>query len=127
MTDQVGQKLWNYHLLRLLGNGAFAEVYLGKHICLETQVAIKILKMRLAATEIDEFLAEVPGLVSLAHPNIVRVLELGIEDDMPFLVMEYVSGGTLRQRYSPGSMLSSSAILSYVKHIAPALQYLHNK
>ena len=50
MTSRVGQQLGNYRLLRLLGAGGFAEVYLGEHVYLNTQAAIKVLQTRLART-----------------------------------------------------------------------------
>jgi len=56
--DRVGQQLGNYRLIRSLGSGGFADVYLGEHIYLKTLAAIKILQTRLAQNDLQVFLAE---------------------------------------------------------------------
>src|SRR6266478_990287 len=96
MADRVGQQLGNYRLVRLLGQGGFADVYLGEHIHLETQAAIKVLHTQLAGDEIEQFRLEAKRVAHLEHPHIVRVLEFGVEGTTPFLVMSYAPGGTLR-------------------------------
>src|SRR5690348_13817778 len=121
----AGQRLGNYRLCRLLGNGGFAEVYLGEHIYLKTSAAIKVLDMQLANEALDSFLNEARTIARLEHPNIVRVLEFGMEDQTPFLVMSYAPNGTLRQRYPRNTVLSPTSIVPYVKQIAAALQYAH--
>lgn len=127
MTDRVGQQLGNYRLLRLLGAGGFAEVYLGEHVYLGTQAAIKVLQTRLAEDERERFLGEVRIVARLIHPHIVRVLEFGVEDEVPFLVMDYAPNGTLRDRLPRGAPLAAETILPYVKQIAAALGYAHAK
>jgi len=69
MTSRVGQQLGNYRLLRLLGAGGFAEVYLGKHVYLNTQAAIKVLQTRLAEDGRERFLHEARIIARLAHPH----------------------------------------------------------
>src|SRR5439155_995507 len=81
-----------YRLTRLLGRGGFADVYLGEQIYLESQAAIKVLSAPLAAEAISEFLKEARTLVRLAHPRIIRLLDYGVQEQMPFLVMEYAPG-----------------------------------
>jgi serine/threonine protein kinase len=61
------------------------------------------------------------------HPNIVRVLDFGVEDDIPFLVMDYAPNGTLRQRHPRGVLLPLASIVRYVKQAAAALQYAHDR
>lgn len=68
MTDRIGQQLGNYRLVRLLGRGGFAEVYLGVHIYLESQAAIKVLHTLLSEEHKDDFLIEARRLVRLKHP-----------------------------------------------------------
>src|SRR6266480_1579065 len=125
--DRSGQQLGNYRLIRLLGQGAFADVYLGEHIYLKTQAAIKILQIRLAGDDMEGFLNEARTIASLKHPHIVRVLDFGVEGATPFLVMEYAPLGTLRQRYPKGTRLPLATIVSYVKQVASALQYAHER
>src|SRR6266568_4162078 len=118
MTDRVGQRLGNYQLTRLLGEGGFAEVYLGEHIHLGTQAAIKVLYTQLASDDLERFRTEARTIAHLVHPNIVRVLEFGVEGKTPFLVMDYAPNGTLRQRHPKGVALSLPLIVNYVKQMA---------
>lgn len=127
MTDRLGQRFGNYRLVRLLGKGGFAEVYLGEHIYLKSQAAIKVLLTQLGDEEAKSFLAEARLLVSLRHQHIVRVLEFGIEGDTPFLVMDYAPHGTLRQRHPKGTVLSPTTVVTYVKQVTLALQYAHDQ
>src|SRR5215469_17526064 len=93
MTERVGQQLGNYRLIRLLGKGGFADVYLGEHIHLGTQAAIKVLHTQLAKDDIETFSNEARTIARLEHPNIVRVLDFGLEGGLegrtPYLVMSY--------------------------------------
>ena len=126
MVDRVGQQLGNYHLVRLLGQGGFADVYLGEHIHLGTEAAIKVLAMRLASEEVERFRSEARMIARLKHAHIVRVLEFGIDETTPFLVMDYAPNGTLRKLYPRGTRLPLPTIVSYVKQVADALQFAHN-
>lgn len=127
MADRAGQQLGNYTLVRKLGEGGFAEVYLAEHIHLGTQAAIKVLLTQLSADSMDEFRTEARTIARLIHPNIVRVLEFGIEEKMPFLVMDYAPNGTLRQKHMKGVPLPLTTVVSYVKQIAAALHYAHEE
>lgn len=127
MIDLVGQQFGHYRLERLLGSGGFADVYLGKHIHLDSPAAIKVLHTRLSHADIELFRVEARNLVRLIHPHIVRLLDFGLEDNTPYLVMDYVPNGSLRDRYPRGSRLSLSTIIPYVKQIAEALQYAHDQ
>ncbi len=127
MRDRVGQQLGNYRLLRLLGRGGFAEVYLGEHVYLKSQAALKILHTLLKEEDAEVFLREAQTLVRLTHSHIVRVLDFAIDDGIPFLVMEYATGGTLRQRHAKGARLPLESILPYVQQVASALEYAHDQ
>jgi predicted ATPase/DNA-binding CsgD family transcriptional regulator/tRNA A-37 threonylcarbamoyl transferase component Bud32 len=127
MIDRVGQQLGNYRLLRLLGRGGFADVYLGEHIYLKSQAALKVMRMSLTEEERAAFIKEAQTLMQLAHPNIVRVLDFAIEDDQPFLVMIYAPNGTLRERHPAGSRLPMDTIVTYVEQVASALQHAHDQ
>ena len=65
-------------------------------------------------------------LAGLMHPQIIRVLDFYMEQATPVLVMDYASGGTLRQRHPRGSYLALETTVAYVKQLAAALQYAHN-
>ena len=92
MPDLSGQQLGNYRLRRLLGQGGFAEVYLGEHVYLNTQAAIKVLHAQLTNDMSVHFLSEAQTIAGLRHPHIVLVLDFGVESMIPFLVMEYAPG-----------------------------------
>jgi serine/threonine protein kinase len=127
MNDYVGKQLGNYRLIRILGQGGFADVYLGQHVYLNTLAAIKILQTRLAQDDLEVFLKEARTVSNLIHPNIVRVLEFGVEGTTPYLVMDFAPNGTLRQRHPKGSRLMPVNVVPYVKQVASALQYAHDK
>lgn len=122
-----GPRLGNYELVTWLGRGGFAEVYLGRHIYLNTTAAVKILSTALTDEERYKFLEEAQRAAQLRHPHIVRVLEFGLEEDELFLVMEYAPNGTVRQRHPHGKRLSSPVVLKYVEQIADALDAIHSQ
>lgn len=126
MTNFVGELLGNYRLLRVLGRGGSAEVYLAEHIYLKTLVAVKVLNARLDREDMEHLIAEAQLNATLEHPHIVRVLECGVAEGIhPYLVMNYAPGGTIRRRYPRGSQLPLSLIAQYVRQVASALQFVH--
>ena len=130
MTNRIGQLLGNYRLTRRLGKGGFAEVYLGEHVHLKTLAAIKVLhQVQLTTDEEEKFRKEAYTIANLKHPHIIGVLDYGIQESTstPFLVMDYAPKETLRQRYAAGTILSPLHILPYVKQVASALQYAHDR
>lgn len=127
MADRTGQQLGNYQLIGFLGAGGFAEVYLGKHMYLGTLAAIKVLHAHISDHQKENFQREAQFVANLIHPHIIRVLEFGIEKGTPFLVMDYATGHSLRDRHPRGTRLPLTSVLSYLKPLASALQYAHNK
>src|SRR5205823_2476726 len=127
MADRVGQQLGYYRLLRKIGQGAFAEVYLGEHQYLERLAAIKVLHVQMDPKRQEQFRREAHTIARLQHPHIVQVLDFGLDDQTPYLVMEYTPGGTLRSQHSKGTHLPFEQIVSYVKQIASALDYAHQQ
>jgi serine/threonine protein kinase len=127
LSDSTGQLLGNYKLVRLLGQGGFSDVYLGEHVHLNTYAAIKILRTRLAEDSVENFRTEARTLAHLKHPNIVQVLDFGVDGMTPYLVMQYAPNGTLRQRHPRGVPVALNVVVSYVKQMATALQYAHNQ
>lgn len=127
MVDRAGQQLGNYRLLSPLGQGGFAEVYLGEHVFLKKAVAIKLLYTQLGKDDLEGFLKEAQTIAHLEHPHIVRVTDFGLDGDLPYLVMEYAPNGTLRHRHPRDTTLPFATISVYVKQIAAALQYAHDE
>src|SRR5216683_7649665 len=127
VADRLGQQLGNYRLVSLLGQGGYAEVYLGQHVRFNQQAAIKVLHAHLTGVEAEHFQQEAETIATLAHPSIVRVLDFDVQEGVPFLVIDYAPGGTLRRRYPRGSLVPLPGIISSVKQVADVLQYAHEQ
>jgi eukaryotic-like serine/threonine-protein kinase len=125
--DHIGQRLGNYQLIRLLGEGGFAEVYLGEHIHLKTQAAVKLLHTRLTNDDVEGFRREAQVIARLIHPHIVRVLDFGVEGNAPYLVMDFAPYGTLRNRHPKGTRVPLYYVTAYVRQVADALYYAHSQ
>lgn len=124
-NDRVGQKISSYRLMRLIGHGGFADVYLGEHVYLKTLAAVKILHVRADDADQPDILNEARTIAQLEHPNIVRLFEYGVDNGYPFLIMSYAARGSLRNYYPRGSRLPVARIVDYVQQIASALDYAH--
>src|SRR5438477_9249002 len=125
--EQVEQRLGNYRLLQVLGTGAFANVYLGEHLYLNTPVAIKVLRAQVDESTLANFLTEARHVSHMVHPHIIRVFDFGLEAQVPFLVMDFAPFGNLRQKHHVGSKLPLPTIVTYVLALASALQYTHDQ
>jgi serine/threonine protein kinase len=90
----MGQHFGNYQLVKLLGQGGYAEVYLGKHRHLNSYAALKVLNTAIHPEDEHTFQAEAQTLVDLRHPNIVRLLDFAIESGPPVLIMDYAPNGS---------------------------------
>lgn len=127
MAEHIGRRFGNYQLQRLIGHGGFADVYLGEHVYIGTQAAIKLLHTQLGDKEGERFQQEARTVARLEHPNIIRVLEFGIEESIPFLVLSYAPNGTLRDRHPKGTVLPLARVVEYTRQITDALQYAHDE
>ncbi|EFH87050.1 PQQ-binding-like beta-propeller repeat protein [Ktedonobacter racemifer] len=127
-TNRAGQYIGDYQLLRRLGDGGFGDVYLGEHKHTHAQAAVKVLHARLAGSdELKEFINEARTF-RLRHPHITQLLDFGIDsDEIPYLVMDYASHGTLRGKHPKGTQVSLFTVLSYIAPLASALQYAHDQ
>ena len=87
----------NYKVLEKLGSGGMGQVYLGEHKIMRRKVAIKVLPTAKAEDPscLERFHREARAVAALDHPNIVRAYDVGSDDDLHFLVMEYVEGVSL--------------------------------
>jgi serine/threonine protein kinase len=86
-----------------------------------------VLHAQLTSEDITTFRLEARVIARLIHPNIVRVLEFGIEEQTPFLVMDFAPHGTLRQSYPKGTLLPLPTVVSFTRQVADALQYAHDE
>ncbi|ASN05815.1 Stk1 family PASTA domain-containing Ser/Thr kinase [Virgibacillus necropolis] len=116
-----------YNIKDTIGGGGMANVYLARDIILERDVAIKVLRLEYAND--DEFIArfdrEAQSATSLSHPNIVNIFDVGEEDHILYMVMEYVDGLTLKeyiQKYGP---INVEEALDIMKQVSSAIGHAH--
>jgi hypothetical protein len=124
--NDLGQQVGEYRLVRKLGSSSSGVIYLGEHVYEHTLVVVKVLRTQRALEE--DFIKSIDeaGIARLSHPHIVPLLDFGISrDNIPFLVTEYVSEETLRDRHPEGDRVGLSTLVSYVEQLASALQYAH--
>lgn len=126
--ESIGSVLsGRYRLLSLLGTGASANVYLAEDLTLERQVAVKILQPNLVTDEsfLKRFRAEARAVAALNHPNVLRVFDWGEENDVPYLVTEYLPGGSLKDILDRGLTLTVEQAASVGREAAAGLAYAH--
>jgi len=125
--DRSGQQWGQYHIISSLEQGRFSNAYLGEHARDRSkQFVIDILPMPLTKDHVDIFLQHARRLTQLVHPHILRLVDVGVENFVPFIVMEYVSHTPLRQLYKrEGQPLDT--LLPYLKQAVTALQYAHDQ
>ncbi len=129
MTEQVGRVLGaRYRLTAPIGSGASAEVYLADDVILRRRVAVKVLHPALADDEafLSRFRAEARAAAALSHPNLMAVYDWG-ESDGPYLVLEFLGGGSLRGMLDQGRRLSPSQALLVGLDTARALDFAHGR
>jgi serine/threonine-protein kinase len=129
VVDRVGQVLGGrYRLIAPIGSGASASVYLADDVTLKRRVAVKILHDALAddAAFLRRFRAEAQAAAALNHPHIMAVYDWG-HGDVPFLVTEYLGGGSLRHVLDRGRTLSVSQTLLVGLEAARGLDYAHRR
>ncbi len=131
MTEQIGRVLGGrYRLLSPLGSGASAQVYLADDVRLRRRVAIKVLHPALADDDsfLRRFRAEAQSAAALSHPHLLAVYDWSDDDEgTPFLVTEYLAGGTLRTMLDAGHRLSPAQALVVGLEAARALDHAHGK
>lgn len=125
MENFTGRQFGNYRLIRHLGTGGFGEVYLGRHIHIQREAAIKIL-LKLEPDEIEQFRREAQIIANLTHPRIVTIFDYDVEGETPFIVMQYAEQGTLRGRYRRGTRAPLAEVVKYITQAADGLQFAHD-
>ena len=113
-----------YQTLRELGQGGMGTVYLAQDTYLEREVAVKMLNgQKLGTTGRTLLINEARAAARLSHPNVTMVFDVGEQDDVPFIVMEYVEGQTLAQS-RPSRM---DEVYRIARQVCAALQHAHDK
>lgn len=134
---KAGEKLGNYEVAEAedgsakdLGRGAGGITYLGRHVHLGSQVAIKVLihRKNLRQKDRDAFLAEARAAASLSHPQIARILDFGeSEQRYPYYVMELCEGGSLEDFHHKSGRPDDYTLVQWLFECAAALSYAHRK
>ncbi len=123
MTESVSVP--GYRIIRPLGEGGMASVYLAVQESLDREVALKVMAPHLAANKefTDRFLKEGRITAKLSHPNLVTVFDIGQAGSVYYLAAEYIPGGTLRERMNRG--ISVAEVLDVMRDVAHGLHYAH--
>jgi serine/threonine protein kinase len=126
--DMQARQLGSYELIRRLGEGGMARVYLARDVRLGREVAVKVLEPQLAERPgfRERFLREARVAASLDHPHIVPLYDFGESDSLLYLVMPYVSGGSLQDILKRAPLLMGE-VVAYGSQIADALDYAHQR
>ena len=129
----IGTALGTCTLQQLIGQGGMGAVYLAQQSRPRRQVAVKVLMPMtpLAPNQLAAFLErfrrETDAAASLEHPNIVPVHEYGEQDGLAYLVMPYISGGTLRDEMEREGQFSLAKAVNYLEQLASALDFAHER
>ena len=127
MTDSLtGKTLGRYHLLEKIGEGGMAVVYKALDTALERHVAVKVILpyRELSEKFLARFKREAKALAKLSHPNILKIFDYGEQDNLPYLAMEYISGGTLKDTFT-GKPIPWQRSAQILIPIARALEAAH--
>ena len=126
---EVGQRLFEYEIIRPLGQGGFAAVFEARDRILNRPVAIKQLLLNRASDKnsVKRFAQEGRVIATLEHPNIVNIYGMRIEDETFYMIMEYVSGGSLRELLNKAGKLPVEQTIRITIGICEGLAKLHEK
>lgn len=124
-----GMVLGNYRIERLIGEGGMGAVFLGRHRTLNRSVAIKTLHGHLARQpELRQrFVYEGQAAAAIAHPNVVEVFDVGELEELPYLVMEYLEGQTLRAYVSEDLPLAETQLADFILPAVAAVAAAHDR
>lgn len=131
-NNYIGRQIGNYRIIEEIAAGSFGRVYKGLHIYLKNRiVAIKLLHRAYLGSqkERENFLQEAQLLEMLKHPNILPILDVGIEDGIPYFVIEYAPDGSLRDHLQAAHPhpLQLDVTLNILTQIGQALSYAHQQ
>jgi serine/threonine protein kinase/predicted hydrocarbon binding protein len=130
MLDQIGPELGPYRLIDKLGEGGAATIYRAYQPSMERYVAIKVLKTELTdkdPTFMERFMLEARTIAQLQHPHILPVIDFGRQENMAFLVMVLLEGGTLRTYLRENGALPLDNCAFMIAQIASALERAHSR
>lgn len=117
-----------YQIIKTLGEGGMANVYLAHDTYLDRNVAVKVLRGDLANDEkfVRRFQREALSATSLSHPNIVEIYDVGEDDGQYYIVMEYVDGKTLKQVLKQRGHLSVTEVIDIMLQVTDGMAHAHD-
>jgi serine/threonine protein kinase len=124
----IGKRIsGRYKILEVIGGGGMANVYLARDMILEREVAMKVLRFDFSNDDefIKRFRREAQSTTSLAHPNIVSIYDVGEEDNIYYIVMEYVNGQTLKQYIQQFAPVHPRKATNIMVQIVSAIEHAH--
>lgn len=126
---EEGDIVGPYELERSLGQGGMGEVWLATHTALRRTVALKVMRADVVVepTDFVRFQREMRLHASLVHDNLVRVLDGGQHDGVPYLAMEFIPGGSLSRLATSGELIEVIRVLGIVAGISAGVAYLHEQ
>lgn len=133
MPTDLPASIGRYRIVKLLGQGAMGTVYLAKDAMIQRQVAVKSLRLDRLHTRdqrrraADCFLQETRIVGNLNHSHITAVYDMGVQEGVPYLVMEYVDGDNLKEIICAGQPFSLKEKLTLIAMVARALHYAHQR
>jgi Tol biopolymer transport system component/tRNA A-37 threonylcarbamoyl transferase component Bud32 len=127
MNDLAGKSIGAYEIRRLIGHGGMADVYLAVQTAIGREVAIKVLPTYFLQdrTFLERFNREVKLIARLQHPRILPVFDFGEQDGQPYIVMAYLTGGTLADRIKISGGLPLDEAARLVGQIAEGMDFAH--
>ena len=128
MAGLIGQRLGQYGILSVLGQGGMSTVYRARQLSIHRDVAIKVIEARVSQDDdfLKRFEQEAQLIATLSHTHIVKVFDYGRQDTKIYLVMELLSGGTLNDMLQKGP-LPPDRVFRIVDQATSALDYAHQK
>ena len=124
MSDPIGSSPSGYEILREIGRGGTAVVYLAHDAKHDRLVALKVLQPNLMLTP-ERFIAEIRTIAGLQHPHILPLHDSGVWDESPYFVMPYVEGETLADRLARDGELPVASAVRIAREVGDALEYAH--
>ena len=126
----IGRSVSNYEIRSLIGEGGMGWVYLAEHPIIGRKAAVKVLRRAFAEDDalVARFIEQTRAVNALRHPHIVDIIDVGrMDDGLPYLLMEYLEGETLRERLRRKLRLPLADVLSIIAPLASALTAAHDK
>jgi serine/threonine protein kinase len=122
-----GTDVNDFRTIRPLWRDGVIEHHLAEHRTEGRRISLHIVDAPLSQEELETFQQEAQHLSDLQHPNIVHIVDYGVDNDTAYLALEHITAQSLRQKHRPGEKLPVATIVEYVRQIAEALGYAHRR